>query len=54
MLAESVYVVDATTDDGSLSSQREVSLLLAVDRDLGLVIAGAAHRGDLDLLRVSP
>ena len=54
LLAGNVYVVEAVTDDRSLSAQGDVSLLLAVDQELGLKVAGAAHRGDLDILRVGP
>ncbi len=54
VLAAGVYVVDARVDDGSLNPDRDVALLLAVDQDLALAIAGAVRNGDIDLMKVGP
>ena len=53
LLAEDVYVVEARLD-GGVGGDAEVQLLLAVDDALALQLATAAHRGEFDLVKVSP
>lgn len=50
-VAESVYVVEASIEE-SLSTERRVELLLAVDDDLAARITAAARRGGIDLVKV--
>ena len=51
LIAHSVYVVDATVSDSSVSSS-QVQLLLAVDDELAATLTAAMNGGDLDLVRV--
>jgi Flp pilus assembly protein CpaB len=53
LVAAGVYVVESRTDTDGLNSGR-VDLLLAVDEDLALLIAGSARHGEVDLVRVAP
>ena len=51
LIADSVYVVDATASDSSVGSD-QVQLLLAVDDGLAATLTAAMNGGDLDLVRV--
>ncbi len=54
LLAEEVYVVEARSEGSSVAGQRMVDLLVAVDDDLALLLTGAAHAGEIDIVRVGP
>lgn len=53
IVATGVYVVESRVDTDGLGSD-QVDLLLAVDGDLALLIAGSARHGEIDLVRVAP
>ncbi len=53
LIATGVYVVESRPGGDGIDADR-VDLLLAVDADLALTIAGAGRSGAVDLVRVSP
>lgn len=53
LIAESVYVVEATHIDDGIG-QADVELLLAVDDALAAVIVAADRLGEINLVRVAP
>lgn len=53
LAASRVTVVDAMVSDGAGVSQR-VELLVAVDAELAATLTAALHRGEIDLVQVSP
>ena len=52
-LAREVYVVDATVTDRP-GGRNDVLLVLAVDEALAAQLAGAAHSGTIDVVRLGP
>lgn len=53
LVASGVYVVESRVGVDGLNDD-QVDLLLAVDEDLALLIAGSARHGEIDLVRVAP
>jgi Flp pilus assembly protein CpaB len=53
LVATGVYVVESRAGGDGIDADR-VNLLLAVDEELALTIAGAGRSGAVDLVRVSP
>lgn len=52
-LARGVYVIDAAVTDRP-GGRNDVLLVLAVDESLAPQLAGAAHSGTIDVVRVAP